>query len=68
MCGIVGDIGIQPAVAKGNTLLNVAGVRPDLLPFIGDAAPSKQGKYLPGSRIPIAEFDLREPFFEVMRP
>jgi SAM-dependent methyltransferase len=41
------------AAAKGNTLLNYAGVRPDLLPFVCDAAPSKQGKYLPGSRIPI---------------
>ncbi len=41
------------AAAKGNTLLNFAGVRPDLLPFVCDAAPSKQGQYLPGSRIPI---------------
>lgn len=41
------------AAAKGNTLLNYAGVRPDFLPFVCDAAPSKQGKYLPGSRIPI---------------
>ncbi len=41
------------AAAKGNTLLNYAGVRPDLLPCVFDAAPSKQGKYLPGSHIPI---------------
>ena len=41
------------AAAKGNTLLNYAGVRPDLLPFVADANPAKQGKYLPGSRIPI---------------
>lgn len=41
------------AAAKGNTLLNFAGVRPDLLPFVCDAAPSKQGKLLPGSHIPI---------------
>lgn len=41
------------AAAKGNTLLNYAGVRPDLLPAVFDAAPSKQGKYLPGSHIPI---------------
>lgn len=41
------------AAAKGNTLLNFAGVRPDLLAFVCDAAPSKQGKYLPGSHIPI---------------
>ncbi len=41
------------AAAKGNTLLNFAGVQPDLLPFICDAAPSKQGKLMPGSHIPI---------------
>ena len=41
------------AAAKGNTLLNFAGIKPDLLPFVCDAAPSKQGKYLPGSHIPI---------------
>ena len=41
------------AAAKGNTLLNFAGVTPDLLPFVCDAAEAKQGKYLPGSRIPI---------------
>jgi len=41
------------AAAKGNTLLNYAGVKPDLIPFVCDAAFSKQGKFLPGSRIPI---------------
>lgn len=41
------------AAAKGNTLLNYAGVKPDLLPYICDAAASKQGKYMPGSHIPI---------------
>lgn len=41
------------AAAKGNTLLNYAGVKPDLLAFVCDAAPSKQGKYMPGSHIPI---------------
>lgn len=41
------------AAAKGNTLLNYAGVRPDLLPYVCDAAPSKQGKYMPGSHVPI---------------
>lgn len=41
------------AAAKGNTLLNYAGVRPDLLPFVCDAAPAKIGRFLPGSRIPI---------------
>ncbi|ASY63463.1 hypothetical protein SJ05684_c20210 [Sinorhizobium sojae CCBAU 05684] len=41
------------AAAKGNTLLNYAGVKADLLPFICDAAPAKQRKFMPGSRIPI---------------
>jgi hypothetical protein len=41
------------AAAKGNTLLNYAGVKSDLIEFVCDAAPSKQGKYLPGSHIPI---------------
>lgn len=41
------------AAAKGNTLLNYAGVRPDLLPYACDAAHAKQGKLLPGSHIPI---------------
>lgn len=41
------------AAAKGNTLLNYAGVKSDLLPFICDAALAKQGKYTPGSHIPI---------------
>jgi hypothetical protein len=41
------------AAAKGNTLLNFAGVKPDLLPFVCDAAPAKQGKFMPGSHIPI---------------
>ena len=41
------------AAAKGNTLLNYAGVKPDLLPFVCDAALAKQGKFLPGSHIPV---------------
>jgi len=41
------------AAAKGNTLLNYAGIRPDLIPFVVDRNPAKQGKFLPGSRIPI---------------
>ena len=41
------------AAAKGNTLLNYAGIKPDLLPFVCDAAGAKQGKFMPGSHIPI---------------
>ncbi len=43
------------AAAKGNTLLNYAEVKADLLPFICDAAPAKQGKFMPGSHIPIVK-------------
>jgi SAM-dependent methyltransferase len=59
------------AAAKGNTLLNYAGVRPDLLPFVCDAAPSKQGKYMPGSRIPIlppSALEVRKPDIIVILP
>lgn len=43
------------AAAKGNTLLNFAGIKPDLVSFVVDKNPAKQGLYLPGSRIPIAD-------------
>ena len=41
------------AAAKGNTLLNYCGIKEDLLQVIFDAAPSKQGHFMPGSHIPI---------------
>ena len=41
------------AAAKGNTLLNYAGVKSDLIAWVADANPHKQGKFLPGSRIPV---------------
>ena len=43
------------AAAKGNTLMNYAGIRPDLVSFVVDRNPAKQGKYMPGSRIPIVD-------------
>ncbi len=43
------------AAAKGNTLFNFAGVRPHLVPYVVDRNPAKQGKCLPGSRIPIVD-------------
>jgi len=43
------------AAAKGNTLINYSGVRSDLLPFVVDRNLAKQGKYMPGSRIPIVD-------------
>jgi hypothetical protein len=45
------------AAAKGNTLLNFAGVKSDLIKYVVDRSPHKQGKYLPGSRIPIVSED-----------
>jgi SAM-dependent methyltransferase len=48
------------AAAKGNTLMNYAGIRPDLIKFVADRNPAKQGKYMPGSRIPIVgEYRLK---------
>jgi SAM-dependent methyltransferase len=48
------------AAAKGNTLLNFAGVRGDLVSYVVDRNPAKQGKYLPGSRIPIVSPTMLE--------
>jgi SAM-dependent methyltransferase len=45
------------AAAKGNTLLNFAGVKSDLIQYVVDRSPHKQGKYMPGSRIPIVGED-----------
>lgn len=59
------------AAAKGNTLLNFCGIRSDLLPFVCDAASSKQGKYLPGSCIPIVspeQLAERKPDFVLILP
>lgn len=46
------------AAAKGNTLMNYAGVKPDLLAFVVDASPHKQGRFLPGSNIPVVSEDI----------
>jgi hypothetical protein len=59
------------AAAKGNTLLNFSGVRPDLLPFVADASSYKQNKYLPGSRIPIVSPEMlseQKPDFVIILP
>jgi len=50
------------AAAKGNTILNFSGVKSDLLKFVCDAAPSKIGRYLPGSRIAILSPDAMEKY------
>ncbi|MEO1406896.1 MAG: methyltransferase C-terminal domain-containing protein, partial [Pseudomonadota bacterium] len=59
------------AAAKGNTLLNFAGIRPDLLPRVHDAATAKQNKFLPGSHIPIlapSALDTIRPDYVVILP
>lgn len=59
------------AAAKGNTLLNYAGVKPNLVSFVCDAAPAKQDKLMPGSHIPImvpAEIAEAKPDYIVILP
>lgn len=43
------------APAKGNTLLNYCGINPELLEYTVDRNPHKQGRFLPGTHIPIFE-------------
>jgi hypothetical protein len=59
------------AAAKGNTLLNYCGVKNDLIKFVVDASPVKQGKYLPGSHIPVVneqELMRSRPDFIIILP
>jgi 2-polyprenyl-3-methyl-5-hydroxy-6-metoxy-1,4-benzoquinol methylase len=59
------------AAAKGNTLLNYAGVKPDLLAWVADANPHKRGKFLPGSRIPVVSTDriaIEKPDYVLVLP
>jgi len=59
------------AAAKGNTLLNYSGVHADLIDFVCDAAPSKQGQFLPGSHVPIVHpstLHERKPDFVLILP
>jgi len=66
-----GRVAAYGAAAKGNTLLNYAGVKPDLLPFVCDAAAAKQSKFMPGSHIPIlapTALDDQRPDYLVILP
>jgi len=60
------------AAAKGNTLLNYCGVKGrELIDFVADASPHKQGRFLPGSRIPVVapdRVDEEKPDFIVIFP
>jgi len=64
-------VGAYGAAAKGNTLLNFCGVRPDMVAFVADKNPTKQGRLLPGSRIPVvdpAEILFRKPDYLLILP
>jgi hypothetical protein len=64
-------VGAYGAAAKGNTLMNFAGVRSDLVAFVVDQNPAKQGKFMPGSRVPIVAEDWvrrGQPKFVVLFP
>jgi hypothetical protein len=59
------------AAAKGNTLLNFAGVKSDLVKYVIDRSPHKQNKFMPGSRIPIVSeerLSVDKPDFVVIFP
>ncbi|MEM8811171.1 MAG: class I SAM-dependent methyltransferase [Pseudomonadota bacterium] len=59
------------AAAKGNTFLNFAGIRPDLVSCVVDRNPAKQNRFLPGSRIPIVSekaISEQRPDFIVILP
>ncbi len=59
------------AAAKGNTLLNYCGVKRDMISFVCDLSPHKQGMYMPGSHIPIlapAEIESQKPDIVVILP
>lgn len=59
------------AAAKGNTFLNYCGLKSDLIDFVVDASPHKQGRFLPGSHIPVtSEEKLRteKPDYIVILP
>ena len=60
------------AAAKGNTLLNYCGVKGnDLIRFVADLNPHKQGRYLPGSHIPVVapdQIEAEKPDFIVIFP
>ncbi len=59
------------APGKGNTLLNYCGIRGDFLDFTVDRNPYKQGKYLPGTHVPIldpSKIDEARPDYVLILP
>jgi SAM-dependent methyltransferase len=64
------SIAAYGAAAKGNTLLNYCGIGTDIIDYVVDSNPAKQGKLLPGSRIPVrapqAVFDTRPDYLLIL--
>ncbi|MBU2524832.1 class I SAM-dependent methyltransferase [Patescibacteria group bacterium] len=58
------SIAAYGAAAKGNTFLNYCGIKNDLIEFVVDASPHKQGNFLPGSHIPI----VNEEYIKLNKP
>ncbi len=59
------------AAAKGNTFINFSGIRSDLISAVADNNPNKQGKFMPGSRIPIVSKEVlasNKPDYVVILP
>lgn len=59
------------AAAKGNTFLNYCGIKNDLIDFVVDKSPYKQGKFLPGNHIPIVNEEylmLKKPDYILILP
>jgi hypothetical protein len=60
------------AASKGNTFLNYCGIHgTDLIQFVVDASPYKQGKFLPGSHIPVVieeEIKTEKPDYVIVLP
>lgn len=52
------------AAAKGNTFLNYAGIKKDLIEYVVDKSPHKQGKFLPGSHIEV----VTEEMLQISKP
>ncbi len=59
------------AAAKGNTLLNYCGIKNDLVDFVVDANPNKQGKWLPASHVPVVneeQLKTNKPDYVIILP
>lgn len=70
-CGEGKTVAAYGAAAKGNTLLNYCGIGADLVGYVVDRSPHKQGRFLPGSHLPILEPDAifaRKPDYVLILP